>query len=118
MTNGERHMREINQFVEKAGIAKGVETLGIMNVRLAFSLQNGGEKLAVSFNDVLRLDFPTELYVTDVQPVLDYVASAVDDPDTMMSGAAWLALARMLEVRLAEQGVIRISKETGLFVAR
>ncbi len=118
MTNGERHMRELNQFVERSGMAQGVESSGLMNVRLAFSLQNGIESLETAFNDVVRLDFPTELHVTEVQPVLDYIASALDDPETAMSGAAWLALARMLEVRLAEQGVIRISKETGLFIAR
>lgn len=118
MTNGERHMREINQFVEQAGFSKEAETFGGMNERLTFSLQNGEQKLAAAFNDVLRLDFPTELHVTDVQPVLDYIASMLDNADSLMSGAAGLALARMLEVRLTEQGVIRISKETGLFVAR
>lgn len=118
MTNGERHMREINQFVDRAGLGKGVEAAGLMNSRLTFSLQNGAEALEPAFEDVIRLDFPTELHVTEVQPVLDYIASVFDNPDEAMSGAAGLALARMLEVRLAEQGVIRISKETGLFVAR
>jgi ubiquinone/menaquinone biosynthesis C-methylase UbiE len=118
MTNGERHMREINQFVERAGLAKGVEASGMMNLRLAFSLQNGAEALAPAFDDVIRMDFPTELHVTEVQPVLDYIASMLEDAEETMSGAAGLALARVLEVRLAEQGVIRISKETGLFVAR
>jgi SAM-dependent methyltransferase len=118
MTNGEHHMQELNQFAEKAGLANEAATLGIMNVRLAFNLQNGAEALHKSFRDVVRLDYPTELCVTDVQPVLDYIASMLDDPDEVMSGSGGLALARMLEMRLAEQGVIRISKETGLFVAR
>lgn len=118
MTNGEHHMQELGKFAEKAGLASDASTLGLMNTRLAFSLQNGAEILAPAFDHVQRLDFPTELCVTDVQPVLDYIASALDDADEVMSGSAGLALARMLEVRLADQGVIRISKETGLFIAR
>lgn len=118
MTNGEHHMQELGQFVEKAGLANDASKLGIMKVRLAFNLQNGAEALRKSFQDVVRLDYPTELCVTEVQPVLDYIASALDDPEEMMSQSGGLALARVLEMRLAEQGIIRISKETGLFVAR
>ncbi|MBK8137915.1 MAG: class I SAM-dependent methyltransferase [Chloroflexi bacterium] len=118
MTNGTRHLLEINQFVEKSGISAAASTFGMMNVRLAFSLQNGKALLGTAFKDVVRLDFPTELMVTEVQPILDYVASMLEDPDEVMSGAGGLALARILELQLAETGLIRISKETGMFVAR
>lgn len=115
MTNGRQHMREIEHFAASAGVTSAAATVGM---RLSFSLQNGTESLRSAFKYVTRLDFPTELRVTDVQPVLDYVASMLDNADEIMSGSAGLALARMLEMRLAEQGVIRITKETGLFVAR
>lgn len=118
MTNGTRHLLEINQFCEKAGISDGNPNAGMMNVRLAFSLQNGKALLGTAFKDVVRLDFPTELLVTEVQPILDYVASMLDNPDEVMSGGGGLALARLLELQLAENGLIRISKETGMFVAR
>ena len=109
MTNGTRHLLEINQFVEKSGISAAASTFGMMNVRLAFSLQNGKALLGTAFKDVVRLDFPTELMVTEVQPILDYVASMLEDPDEVMSGAGGLALARILELQLAETGLIHIS---------
>lgn len=118
MTNGQNHMKEINQLVGRAGLVEEAASLGVMNVRLAFNLQNGAEALRKSFKDVVRLDYPTELCVTDAQPVLDYIASMLDAPDELLNGSGGLALARVLEMRLAEQGLIRISKETGLFVAR
>lgn len=118
MTNGTRHMLEINQFIEKAGMSDRMQGFGPMNARMAFNLQNGASLLGASFSDVMRLDFPTELLVTEVQPVLDYVASMLENADEIMSGAAGLALARILELNLAENGLIRISKETGMFVAR
>lgn len=118
MTNGSRHMLEIGQFVERAGISETASKGGLMNTRLGFNLQNGKSVLDKVFGNAVRLDFATELLVTEVQPVLDYVASMLENPDEVMNSAGGLALASLLEQHLTENGAIRISKETGLFVAR
>jgi hypothetical protein len=49
---------------------------------------------------------------------MDYIASALDDPDTQMQSPQALALWRELEQRIAEDGAIHITKETGMFTAR
>lgn len=113
-TNGHNHMTEINQVVEQSGLMDGAVQLGIMNVRLAFALQDGATALSAAFDDVQRLDFPTELRVTDAQVVLDYVASMLDDGELGALGP----LRTVVEGHIARDGAFRITKETGVFLAR
>lgn len=113
-TNGHDHMTEINQVVEQAGLMDGAVQLGIMNVRLAFALQDGATALGAAFGDVLRLDFPTELRVTDAQAVIDYVASMLDDGEA----DALEPLRSVVDGYIARDGAFRITKETGVFLAR
>ena len=118
MTNGEHHMQEINQFAERAGLASEARSNGLMNVRLAFNLQNGAEARANHLGTSSGSTTRPRCAVTDVQPVLDYIASMLDDPEDVMSGSAGLALARVLEMRLAEQGRDPHQQGKGLFVSR
>jgi ubiquinone/menaquinone biosynthesis C-methylase UbiE len=113
MTVGENHLIELmdilHQFTPEAPLDFRV---------LGFTVQNGAEQLRLGFSDVRFEPFPDSLYVTELQPLLDYVASSTTlwkdnlsaHPDTQRFIAD-------LEARIKREGGIHIQKESGLFIA-
>lgn len=80
----------------------------------AFTLQNGEEKLLKAFTKVTRYDYPDALEVTDLDDMADYVYSL-----TGMSDLKKISRETLLKV-LKENtvdGVLRVPKEYGMFVA-
>ena len=80
-----------------------------------FTLQNGREQLRAYFDTVERYDYKDSLEVTDVNDLADYIFS--------LAGMSSLrALPRETIVRVlrgaAVDGVLRVPKEYGLFLAR
>ena len=80
-----------------------------------FTLQNGREQLRAYFDMVERYDYEDALEVTDVNDLADYIFS--------LAGMSSLrALPRETIVRVlrgaAVDGVLRVPKEYGLFLAR
>lgn len=116
MTNGDNHIIEleqlINRFNDKAGSG-----FGLMGVRFAFTLQNGADHLRPYFTDIQREDFESNLHITQLQPLLNYIASSVDSLEIMEQPNA-KALIDELRHRLDTDGAIDVRKETGLFTAR
>ncbi|MDQ3568073.1 MAG: methyltransferase domain-containing protein [Actinomycetota bacterium] len=121
-THGEDHMREMNPMIQfldpnhpDDGLARRIG---------AFSLEDGSEQLSSHFSEVSLLRYEDALAVNETQPLVDYVLSAM----TLQEAVADLAeeelsarisrLNQSLEQELSALGVIRITKETGLFVAR
>lgn len=116
MTNGENHLVELEQLVDRFNDKVG-EGFGLMGVRFAFTLQNGTEHLQPYFRDIQREDFESSLHVTQLQPLLNYIASSMDSLEIMEQPNA-KALIAELRHRLDTDGAIDIRKETGLFTAR
>lgn len=116
MTNGINHMVELDNLMKQVAFIDD-EGFGLMNVRDAFTTQNGADKLRQQFFDVTLEMFDTGLHITELQPLVDYIASALDDPDKHIQSPQALALWRELEQRIAQDGAIHVSKETGLFTA-
>ena len=136
-TNGQGHMRELwqmqNQSLTRLGLSP--ETVKELSERaraagaLSFSLENGAAWLSRSFAEVHLERYPDELRVTEVEPLVAYLDSmwSVEQmlaslPTTVEEQAAWhtqlLGCFRVIaEERLAVEGVIRIAKDTGAFVA-
>lgn len=91
---------------------------------LAFNLENGAEQLSRLFPEVSLLPYEDALVVTEAQPLVDYLlstptAQAVADRTTEVEFRDRVAaLTTALERELASRGEIRISKHTGMFVAR
>ena len=113
-TLGQQHMREL--FEAGAKMAPGLETVGQQNTR-SFSLENGAEQLEGSFAEVQRIDYASDLRVTEIEPIMDYVQSMeivrvlgkpelIDDFREEVSG------------RIRREGAFFIGKQTGVFVAR
>lgn len=111
-TNGDGHMREQWELVTRFA-GTGSDDWHTTLTR-AFSLQNGEAQLRAYFDSVDRYDYPDSLEVTEVAPLVAYVASMdLVPPDRLQEFAEYAAAA--LE---AAGGVFHVHKESGLFVAR
>jgi ubiquinone/menaquinone biosynthesis C-methylase UbiE len=117
MTNGVKHMGELESLIQQF-IGTETPECFTMDVRGAFNLQIGAEQLSAAFAQVEREDFEGNLRVTELEPLLDYIASALDNPDEQMKSSHAQALITELDRRLKADGEIFITKETGLFTAR
>jgi len=80
----------------------------------AFTLQNGEKKLSQVFANVKRCDYPDALEVTNLDDMADYVYSL-----SGMSGMQDVSRETLLEVLAAHtvDGVLRVPKEYGMFIA-
>jgi SAM-dependent methyltransferase len=111
--NGQDHMAELWAMVlQAAGAGRGAN-----RSELHFGLENGGEQLTPWFSSVERRDYPDALLVTEAEPLIAY-ASSSELWGVQGDTEATRLLAALIQQRLASEGVIRITKNSGMFVAR
>ena len=79
----------------------------------AFTLQNGAEKLRGCFDQVERRDYPDALRVTDLDDLLDYLASLQSLRGLSPEDRERLRAALAAHMR---DGALTIPKEYGLFI--
>jgi ubiquinone/menaquinone biosynthesis C-methylase UbiE len=121
-TNGGDMHREMGWMQRVLGPSRSSEAY--FTVPLAFSLENGADHLSACFTDVRLERYRDALAVTEVEPLVAYLlsGSAADaaarrtDADEFERRVA--ELVGRLEHELASRGVLDITKDTGLFVAR
>jgi SAM-dependent methyltransferase len=104
-TNGRRHFLELRTLV-------GDEDWPFLEHIDEFGLETGRAQLEAVFADVTCEPYEDGLEVTAVEPVLAFVRSGVKwrgDPE---------ALRARVEAGFGADGVLRISKESGVFHAR
>ena len=112
-TNGQAHMAELwEMVVQVTGPSRDAN-----RSELHFGLENGAEQLAPWFAHVERRDYPDSLLVTEAEPLIAYATSSVLW-GTQGDEIATEKLAARIRQQLAEDGAIRISKNSGLFVAQ
>ena len=109
--NGRDYLLEIDELAERF----------VPGVRMAahverFGLETGEEQLRSRFADVRLLRYADELAITEAQPVVDYVASMSRQSQAPESSLA--ALRSEVEAIIARDGVLRVRKGSGMFVAR
>ncbi len=109
MTVGDNHLRELLDMVNQ------VEPTSSIVSSARFTLQNGRAQLKKSFSNVKVEPFNDGLYVTELQPLVDYIASFTSLTN-MHDGRAQTLMAA-LNGQIHEDGGIRIQKEVGLFIA-
>jgi ubiquinone/menaquinone biosynthesis C-methylase UbiE len=91
---------------------------------LPFNLENGAEQLSLLFSEVSLLPYEDALVISEAKPLVDYLLStpsaqaAADRSAEAAFRERVSALRTTLERELASRGGIRISKHTGMFVAR
>lgn len=111
-TNGRGHLRELRELIRafEPGMAFGPEDY-------SFSLENGRAQLSEWFTDIRLYRYEDSLAVTEADPLVAYVLSSIGDAGTVLIGDRLEELVEYVERELAMQGVIRSSKEVGLFAA-
>ena len=112
-TNGAGHMQELADLLAPfAG-----DTSALPATERRFGLENGGQQLALHFDRVERYDYEDSLEITEAAPLVAYVLSTRNMLWTAAAEPSVEALTRHFETVLARDGVIHISKASGLFVA-
>jgi len=109
-TNGRDHMRGLHAAVERVASAGTFQSPAE-----TFGLENGEAALAPWFEPVELRRYENTLVVTEVEPLLTYVASYRAE---VRSAEVQAALRRLWEEELASRGAVRVTAETGMFVAR
>jgi SAM-dependent methyltransferase len=112
VTSGEGHMGELKSWMSTFGIESG-----IWNAESKFTLQNGTGILSEYFERIEVFEYQDSLCIPSVDPIMDYVISGISDEDVESLQPNLTELRRFLEGYLINNGDIRITKETGVFVA-
>ena len=109
-TLGEGHMKEMGAWIKRASTDKTVEPFA-----LPFSLENGLNQLTEFFSRVELMRYEDVLHVTEVGPIIDYLCSGFQGSEVIQDEVE--KIRKELEVRLREDKMIVISKDSGLFEA-
>lgn len=120
-TNGQGSQREMGWMQKILDPSHPDE--GTFLAPLAFSLENGAAQLAGPFSEVSLLRYEDALVVTESGPLVAYLLSgrASDVAREVAADGFGRRVAELegrLERELATRGVIRATKDAGMFVAR
>ncbi len=111
-TNGREHLREIRELIEGFDLQSS-----IWAHHNAFSLENGEAQLRGSFDRVSCVRFDDSLEVTEVKPIMAYIQSGFSSEELAANAKGLQAIQVFIGRQLNEEGVMRIRKETGMFIA-
>jgi len=112
VTMGDNHMRRLDEIAVDV-LPHFYDARGYYES--PFTLENGGEQLRESFGDVNVIRYDCDLNVTEVQPLMDYVASM--RLSEIFTEDDWAALETHFNTLMARDGVIHIPKDAGTFIA-
>jgi ubiquinone/menaquinone biosynthesis C-methylase UbiE len=82
----------------------------------AFGLENGEEQLSKSFEEVEMINYIDSLEITETEPIVDYVLSFGSIKGDI-GGDNLVGFKDYLDDVLERDGVIKITKDTGIFIA-
>ena len=117
-TNGEKHMFELMLLAEQFIPALAAERDDYGFVMTNFSLENGANQLARHFSNIQMERFDNNLYVTDVDPFMDYIGSMTADLRDQTNIIEYTRRLRdEVQKRIARDGGIHITKDAGVFIA-
>jgi SAM-dependent methyltransferase len=119
VTNSVSNLQELRALVEAA---VGTDWKMLRPADQRFSLENGGELLSGAFDSVVRVDCPpSELLVSDVDALGDYVASVADHYEAQVA-IPWTEVVRRVRelagAAVATNGALRFSTGAGGFICR
>ena len=111
-TNGSAHLQEIKTWKSQFFPDLDIPDWGTPTLR--FIMENGENLLSQDFNHVHFLEYPDSLLVDQVEPIIRYIRSyaKLEESDTRTT-----ALRDFLQRKITDSGSIRITKESGMFVA-
>ncbi len=110
VTLGESNLLELYELVDRfdAGWDGG-------GWSAAFNLVNGAKLLASVFADVQVRRYEDSLWVTEAQPLIDYLRSSVRGDG--LDGSRFAEFEEYLRHLIRSEGAIRIRKEIGMLIA-
>jgi len=110
-TVGRDHLRELAELVHR--FDPSLACSDVYSVE-DFTLESGSAQLSEWFSDVIVRRYEDMLVVTEIEPLVEYVASGRDVSDEWRAG-----FAEMAEQELASgDGAIHITKDSGILKAR
>jgi hypothetical protein len=112
VTNSNRHLREIDEIV----IAAAGRSLP--SSRLTFTLESGEPELRATFAHVDRHDMASELVITEVEPIIEYVQSMRAFVSDDQLGPVLDEVRTRTAGKIAESGALRVRTAAGCFVCR
>jgi ubiquinone/menaquinone biosynthesis C-methylase UbiE len=120
LTNSQRHLEELNALVGSVLHAITGADPTALHAYLRFSSESGAEELQRHFTAVDRHDARSELVVTEVQPIVDYVASmgSVGAPIRGDAGPVLREVEQRVRALIEADGAFRIRTDVGCFVCR
>lgn len=111
-TNGETHMQELYDLVHAFEPSYTQEDAK----HTRFSLENGASILSKVFPAVMRIDYDSNLWVTDAVLLTDYVYSMWDAQETIHQERK-PELVSFFQRIIDKEGGVFIRKSTGIFLA-
>lgn len=114
-TIGMQHMPEIYELINE--FLDGRDWVENRIQQLPFLLETGGTQLETSFEDMRLRLFKDDLAVTDADLLLAYMQSLMLPQQEKVRGEWAEGLRAFLQAEIERDGVIRISKSAGMFVA-
>jgi SAM-dependent methyltransferase len=112
-TVGDAHLVEIDEWLDGLGVP--AEFRGAA-ASARFTLENGARQLSATFASVERDRYVDALRVTEAEPLLAFIASM--RAGAHLSPAALAQLRVRIDAELCATGAVRITKDSGVFVAR
>lgn len=109
-TNGERHLREIHELAKRFTIRRWES-----RSELSFLLENGGAELARWFDQVELRRYEDGLIVPEAEPIVAFMLSMADT--IRISAEDRAAIVAAIQQQIDADGPLRITKDSGLFVA-
>lgn len=110
-TMGVANMREIDELA-----ARFFSVPRMTEATARFGLESGEAYMRRAFGEVKLERYPDSLVVTEAAPLMDYICSM--RVRSRVTDEQIAALRRHVENEIAARGEIRISKDTGMFIAR
>jgi SAM-dependent methyltransferase len=112
LTNAEAHLHELKEVVRAA------TELDLPSSMIAFKLENGEPELRQVYDDVERHDAASELVITEVEPVLDYVRSMRGFVERAGNERLLARIGRQVADHIERHGAFRVTTHVGCFVCR
>jgi SAM-dependent methyltransferase len=119
VTNSVSNLQELRALAEAA---VGTDWRMLRPSDQRFSMENGGELLSPAFDSVVRVDCPrSDLVVTDVDALAEYVASVADHYEAQIDVPWTEVVSRVRDLAsaaVATQGALKFSTGAGAFICR
>ena len=116
-TIGQNHLKEFGELLKR--FDPNLDFPSAREHALNFGVENGAEQLQGYFSEIVYKDFPGGLNITDEKAIADYLLSSNTELSEILVDDTLEELLRFLaSEKEANNGVIHITKSTGLFESK